>query len=46
MDYLRCYGIVFIADIVFMARPPDVLFLCLIGTFGMDFKRKDTEASF
>lgn len=40
MDYLHCYGIVLIADIVFIAHPRDVLFLCLIGTSGMDLKKK------
>lgn len=46
MDYLHCYGIVLIADIVFIARPPVVLFLCLIGISGMDLKKKETEVSF
>lgn len=43
MGYVHCYGIVFIADMVFIACPPDVLFVCLIGTFGMDLKRNRSK---
>lgn len=37
MDNLHRYGI------VFATHTPDVLFLCLIGIFGMDLKRNRSK---